>query len=57
MSFLHEILVDMLSGPPTVSLVIHLSQLLWRVSSLDSWILDKAHNVKVSTVKVQGECL
>ena len=34
----------MLSGRPTVSLVIHRSQLLWRVSSLDSWFLDKAHD-------------
>ena len=32
-------LVEMLSGRPTVSLVIHRSQLLWRVSSLDSWVL------------------
>ena len=29
-------LVEMLSGLPTVSLVIHRSQLLWRVSCLDS---------------------
>ena len=36
--------MDMLSGRPTVSLVIHRSQLLWRVSSLDSWFLDKAHD-------------
>ena len=45
-------LVEMLSGQPTVSLVINHSQLLWRVSSLDSWVwirpmmawvLDKAH--------------
>ena len=35
--------MEMLSGRPTVSLVIHRSQLLWRVSSLDSWFLDKAH--------------
>ena len=37
-------LVEMLSGRPTVSLVIHRSQLLWRVSSLDSWVLDKARD-------------
>ena len=37
-------LVEMLSGRPTVSLVIHRSQLLWRVSSIDSWFLDKAHD-------------
>ena len=37
-------LVEMLSGRPTVSLVIHRSQLLWRVSSADNWILDKAHD-------------
>ena len=37
-------LMEMLSGRPTVSLVIHRSQLLWRVSSLDSWFLDKAHD-------------
>ena len=37
-------LFEMLSGRPTVSLVIHRSQLLWRVSSLDSWFLDKAHD-------------
>ena len=29
---------------PAVSLVIHRSQLLWRVSSLDCWVLDKAHD-------------
>ena len=34
-------LVEMLPGLPTVSLVKHRSQLLWRVSSLDSWVLDK----------------
>ena len=37
-------LVEMLSGRLTVSLVIHRSQLLWRVSRLDSWVLDKAHD-------------
>ena len=38
-------LVEMLSGRPTVYLVIHRSHLLlWRVSSLDSWVLDKAHD-------------
>ena len=36
--------MEMLSGRPTVSLVIHRSQLLWRVSSLDSWVLDKARD-------------
>ena len=40
-------LVEMLSGRPAVSLVIHRSQLLWRVSSLDSWVLDKAHDSAV----------
>ena len=34
----------MLSGRPTVSLVLHRSQLLRRVSSLDSWVLGKAHD-------------
>ena len=45
MSFLHEILGGDAAGRPTVSLVIHRSQLLWRVSSLDSWFLDKAHMI------------
>ena len=36
--------VEMPYGRPTVSLVIHCSQLLWRVSSLDSWFLDKSHD-------------
>ena len=48
----------MLSGRPTVSLVIHRSQLLWRVSSLDSWVLDQAHESATPcrrTDKTMGE--
>ena len=37
-------LVEILSGLPTVSLVIHRSQLLCVVSSLDRWVLNKAHD-------------
>ena len=44
MSFLHEILGGDAVQTTTVSLVIHRSQLFWRVSSLDSWFLDKAHD-------------
>ena len=44
MSFLHEILGGDAVRMTYSTLVIHRSQLLWRVSSLDSWFLDKAHD-------------
>ena len=44
MSFLQEILGGDAVRTTTVSLVIHRSQLLWKVSSLDSWVLVKAHD-------------
>ena len=40
----HEVLGGDTVWTPNLSLVIHRSQLEWRVSSLGSWVLDKAHD-------------